>query len=85
MIPRIPNWRNLEMTQEQLDQINADALESCPNIHNCFRCQSLIFGLLTYWTYETEEKKKFLVCEHCTSWLKCFIPEFTNYAKHHKK
>ena len=85
MIPKIPDWKNLEMTREQLDRVADDALESCSEIHVCFRCRCLIFGLLSYWTYETEEKKKFLVCGHCTNWLKHLVPEFTNYAKYHKK
>jgi hypothetical protein len=85
MIPKIPNWKNLEMSRAQLDRVAESALESCPEIFTCFRCQCLIFGPLSYWTYETEEKKFFLVCEGCTNWLKRLVPEFTSYAKHHKK
>tara|TARA_Y100000310_G_C20354824_1_gene656119 strand:- start:151 stop:408 length:258 start_codon:yes stop_codon:yes gene_type:complete len=85
MIRKIPDWKNLEMSRDQLNALAVTARSTCENIHSCFRCQCLIFGPLSYWTYETEEEKKFLVCEDCTNWLKHLVPEFTNYAKHHKK
>ena len=85
MIPRIPDWKDLEMTRAQLNEVAVKARSNCENMHSCFRCQCLIFGSISYWIYETAEKKNFLVCEDCTSWLDHLVPGFCKYAEHYEK
>jgi hypothetical protein len=83
MIPRIPDWKDLEMSPDELHEVAVTARDACEKIHSCFRCQCLIFGPLSYWVYETAEKKIFLVCEDCTNWLDHLVPGFRKYAKQH--
>jgi hypothetical protein len=82
MHSKIPKWRDLQLSQADLNKLADEALECCDGILQCFRCRSLLFATISYWTYLSSDEIDYVLCEPCVDWLCLYAPSFKKYAKH---